>query len=204
MSDKNQQGGHSPLHGLASLPVFFELAGKCTLLAGGSTAAAWKAELLQATGARVEVCTAEPSAEMESLAARTSSVTLIKRIWRDADFYGKTLAIGDFTTDEEAAAFRAAARHARVPVNIVDKPGFSDFQFGSIIDRSPLVVAISTKGAAPIFAVALRGRLEALLPQAAKLWTQAAQSWRPKLKALGLPTAARRRFWELLVGRALA
>lgn len=188
---------------LASLPVFFDLAGRRTLLAGGGPAAAWKAELLQATGARVDVYCLSPSPEMRALARRAPAIALIDRLWRETDFDGAAIAIGDFASPEEAARFQAAARRARVPVNVVDKPDFSDFQFGTIIDRSPLVIAISTKGAAPIFALALRGRLEGLLPQTIKLWAEAAQSWRPKLKAEALSAPHRRRFWELFVTRAL-
>jgi uroporphyrin-III C-methyltransferase/precorrin-2 dehydrogenase/sirohydrochlorin ferrochelatase len=192
----------TPMQGLASLPVFFDLNGRRTLLAGGSPAAAWKAELLQATGAGVDVYCPSPSPEMKALALRAPVITLIDRLWREADFEGAAIAIGDFTSHEEAAKFQAAARGARVPVNVVDKPDFSDFQFGTIIDRSPLVIAISTKGAAPVFALALRGRFEGLLPQTIKLWAQAAQSWRAKLKRTDLSPPRRRRFWELFVARA--
>ena len=191
-----------PMQGLASLPVFFDLNGRRTLLAGGSPAAAWKAELLQATGARVDACSPAPSPEMKALAQRAPTITLIERLWCEEDFDGAAIAIGDFASIEEAVKFQAAARRARVPVNVVDKPDFSDFQFGTIIDRSPLVIAISTKGAAPVFALALRGRFEGLLPQTIKLWAQAAQNWRAKLKRTDLSPPRRRRFWEFFVARA--
>jgi uroporphyrin-III C-methyltransferase / precorrin-2 dehydrogenase / sirohydrochlorin ferrochelatase len=193
---------HPPMQGLASLPVFFDLAGRRALLAGGSPAAAWKAELLQATGARVDVVCASPSPEMRALAVRAPAITLIGRDWREADFEGAAIAIGDFASSDAAAEFQAAARRARVPVNVVDKPDFSDFQFGTIIDRSPLVIAISTKGAAPVFALALRGRLEGLLPGTIKLWAEAAQTWRAKLKSAALTPTLRRRFWEFFIARA--
>ena len=192
-----------PMQGLASLPVFFDLAGRRALLAGASAAAAWKAELLQASGAQVDVYSLSPSSEMRGLAARAPAVKLIAADWRAANFAGAALAVGDFAAKDEAAEFQAAARAARVPVNVVDKPEFSDFQFGTIVDRSPLVIAISTKGAAPVFALALRGRLEGLLPGTIKAWAKAAQTWRPKLKAADLPAPRRRRFWELFVTRAL-
>ena len=188
-----------PMQGLASLPVFFNLAGRRVLLAGGAAAAAWKAELLQATGAKVDVFSADPSTEMRALAAQVASITLVPREWDDSDFLGVAIALGDFATDDEAARFADAARHARVPVNIVDKPKYCDFQFGTIIDRSPLIAAISTGGASPVFALALRGRLEALLPPTLKAWAKAAQTWRPKLT----DPNSRRRFWELFVARAL-
>jgi uroporphyrin-III C-methyltransferase / precorrin-2 dehydrogenase / sirohydrochlorin ferrochelatase len=198
----NETADQPPMQGLASLPVFFDLAGRRTLVAGGSPAAAWKAELLNATGAQVDVVCPSPSIEMRALAARAPSITLIERAWSEKDFDGAAIAIGDCAANEQAAEFQAAARRARVPVNIVDKPDFSDFQFGTILDRSPLVIAISTKGAAPVFALALRGRFEGLLPQTMKLWAEAAQTWRARLKAANLAPALRRRFWELFVARA--
>jgi uroporphyrin-III C-methyltransferase / precorrin-2 dehydrogenase / sirohydrochlorin ferrochelatase len=206
-ADRTQQGDgdgrKAPLHGLASLPVFFDLAGKRGLLAGGSARAAWKAELLQAAGARVDVFCREPSAELVALAETCAAVQLVGRHWQPEDFNGAALAIGDFQSKQEAKAFHAAARLARVPANLIDRPEFCDFQIGTIIDRSPLVIAISTKGASPVFALALRGWLEALLPEAVKLWAVAAASWRPKLKARGLTAEGQRHFWEFFVGKAL-
>jgi uroporphyrin-III C-methyltransferase/precorrin-2 dehydrogenase/sirohydrochlorin ferrochelatase len=195
----SEKAADAPMRGLASLPVFFKLGGRRVLVAGGSAGAAWKAELLQATGAHVAVFSATPGEEMRALAARTSALTLVTCEWAESDFVDAALAIGDFATEDEAARFRDAAQHAHVPVNIVDKPNYCDFQFGTIIDRSPLVVAISTAGAAPVFALALRGRIEALLPQSLKAWAQAAQAWRPKLG----DAESRRRFWEHFVTRAL-
>ncbi|MEJ0051329.1 MAG: NAD(P)-dependent oxidoreductase [Methylovirgula sp.] len=195
----SEKAEDAPMHGLVSLPVFFKLAGRRVLVAGGSAGAAWKAELLQATGAHVAVVSAAPGEDMRVLAARTSTITLVTRDWTESDFADVALAIGDFATEGEAARFRDAARRARVPINVVDKPNYCDFQFGTIIDRSPLVVAISTAGAAPVFALALRGRIEALLPQSLKTWAQAAQTWRPKLG----DAESRRRFWEHFVTRAL-
>ena len=67
---------------------------------------------------------------------------------------------------------------AGVPVNVIDKPAFCDFSFGAIVNRSPLVIGISTDGAAPVFAQAIRAKLEALLPNGFAHWAQAAAQWR--------------------------
>jgi uroporphyrin-III C-methyltransferase / precorrin-2 dehydrogenase / sirohydrochlorin ferrochelatase len=192
----------SQLQGLASLPVFFDVAGKRVLLAGGSEKAVWKAELLQAAGAQVDVYAAAPCAELVALAQRCVAITLVGRPWQASDFTGAVLAFGDMAGAAEASAFRAAAQAAKVPVNIIDQPAFCDFQIGTIIDRSPLVIGISTKGAAPVFALALRGWLEALLPFELKHWAQAAETWRQKLVDRHLVVSVRRRFWEVFVERA--
>ncbi|QAY95856.1 hypothetical protein CWB41_09015 [Methylovirgula ligni] len=197
MTDKPEP--RPPMRGLASLPIFFDLAGKRVLLAGGTPEAAWKAELLQAAGANVDVLSAAPGDAMRALAAQTPKVTLAGRDWAESDFDGAALAVGDCTSEKDAARFSAAAHRASVPVNVIDKPLYCDFQFGTIVDRSPLVIAISTSGAAPVFALALRGRLEALLPASLKRWAEAAKAWRPKLT----DAPSRRRFWELFTTRAL-
>lgn len=191
----------SPIGELAVLPVFFKLAGRKVVLAGGSEGAAWKAELLAAAGARVEVFAPEPCEKMRALAAR---VTLHEARWSVAALVGASLAVGDVKDEAEAAAFRDAARAAGVPVNVVDRPAFCDFQFGTIVERSPLVIGISTDGAAPVFGQALRARIEALLPDGFRAWARAARDWRPAVQALQLGFRDRRRFWERFAELALA
>ncbi|MGO9235734.1 MAG: siroheme synthase CysG [Methylocella sp.] len=201
-----QTGGEERpiMTGLAALPAFLDLKGRRVVLAGGSTAALWKAELAQAAGADVDVYSAEPCAGLLDLARERPSVRLVRRAFRADDMNRAALAIGDIEGAAEAAEFRAAARAFGALANIIDKPALSDFQFGAIVDRSPLVVAISTDGASPILAQAVRGRIEAVLPAAIKLWAAAAKGWRAPLKALALAQETRRRFWELFNARALA
>jgi uroporphyrin-III C-methyltransferase/precorrin-2 dehydrogenase/sirohydrochlorin ferrochelatase len=181
---------------LAVLPVFLKLAGRRAVVAGGSEAVAWKAELLAATGARVEVYASAPCAKLISLAQAVESLTLHRREIAPPDFDGAAMGIGDIDDEAGAAAFRTAAKRAGVPVNMIDKPGGSDFQFGAIVERSPLVIGISTDGGAPVFAQSVRTLIETLLPQGFRRWAQAAREWRPDVRALGLDFHARRRFWE--------
>ncbi len=190
---------------LATLPIFFKLKGRRAVLAGGTEAAAWKAELLAAAGAHVEVFAANASIEMLEIAASppAGAITVHDRNWLPSDLEGAAIAIGAITGDEEAAAFVAAAKAAGVPVNVVDRPAFCEFQFGAIVNRSPLVVAISTDGGAPVFGQAIRSRLEALLPAGFKRWAEAAKVWRRQGDRLGADMSARRRFWELFAERAL-
>jgi uroporphyrin-III C-methyltransferase/precorrin-2 dehydrogenase/sirohydrochlorin ferrochelatase len=191
---------------LARLPVFFALAGKRVVLAGGTPAAAWKAELLAAAGAAVDVFAAEPCVEMQALAAAPpdGAIVLLSRPWTAQDFAGAALAVGAFENDDEAARFAAAARTAGVPVNVVDKPAFCDFSFGAIVNRSPLVIGISTDGAAPVFAQAIRSRIETAVPRAFARWADAAKRWRGAVQASGLAFAERRQFWRRFTAHALA
>ena len=207
---------------LATLPVFFKLHGRRVLLIGGGKPAVWKAELLAAAGADVHVHAGEHSDAMRALAAAPAAGRIILKPmpWGPDDLPGAALAIGDFADKAQAAAFAAIARAAGIPVNVIDKPEFCDFQFGALVNRSPLVVAISTDGAAPVFGQAIRARIEMLLPAGFQRWAEAAKTWRARFQsdALGDPAAlaavanangnapdfrTRRRFWEAFAGRAL-
>ena len=191
---------------LSRLPVFFALDGKRAVVAGATAAAAWKAELLSAAGARVEVFEPKPSEEMLAVAGAPprGPIAIHVRGWTAADFAGAAIAVADCANDAAAGDFAAAARGAGVPVNVIDRPAFSDFSFGAIVNRSPLVIGISTDGAAPVFAQAIRARIEALLPKGFGRWAEAARAWRPRLRALALPFRNRRSFWENFTARALA
>src|SRR5438067_40500 len=137
------------MESLARLPVFYALAGKRTVIAGGSAAAAWKAELLAAAGAIVHVYSSDIGEEMAALAASADTIIVHERALAADDLAGATLAISAFDDDGKATTFAAMARTAGVPVNVIDKPAFCDFSFGAIVNRSPLVIGISTDGAAP-------------------------------------------------------
>jgi uroporphyrin-III C-methyltransferase/precorrin-2 dehydrogenase/sirohydrochlorin ferrochelatase len=191
---------------LSRLPAFFALEGKRAVVAGDTAAAAWKAELLSAACATVDVFAPQASAEMLAGAAEAShgAIFIHERQWQATDFFGAAIAVGDCADDTEAAAFAAAARAAGVPVNVIDKPAFCDFSFGAIVNRSPLVIGISTDGAAPVFGQAIRAKLEALIPKGFARWAEAAQSWRARVQALELPFRGRRSFWEQFTERAVA
>src|SRR3954465_5302468 len=191
---------------LARLPVFFALSGKRALLAGGTSAAAWKAELLSAAGATVDVCANELSDQMRALADEPPNGPIVvhARAWAAQDFAGVAIAVGAFDDEAEAGRFAAAARAAGVPVNVIDKPAFCDFSFGSIVNRSPLVIGISTDGGAPRFAQAHRAKLEALIPRGFARWAEAARRWRGAVKTSGLSFAGRRKFWQYFTAHAFA
>ncbi|PZO01653.1 MAG: uroporphyrinogen-III C-methyltransferase, partial [Hyphomicrobiales bacterium] len=191
---------------LATLPLFHKLAGRKVVLAGDSEGALWKAELLAATGAQLHVFAGHGADMFGALAADPAAghVVVHGRSWRPDDLVDAALAIGDIEDEDEIRAFVAAARQAGVPVNVVDKPDFCDFSFGTLVNRSPLIVAISTDGAAPVFGQAIRARIETLLPAGLKAWAQAAKDWRPAVQARELPFALRRAFWELFTTRAMS
>ncbi len=191
---------------LATLPLFHKLAGQKAVLAGDSDGAVWKAELIAAAGANLLVLAPDHPESFAALAQNPPAghVTVIPRAWVPADLDGARLAIADVETDAEAECFVAAARAAGALVNIIDKPAFCDAQFGALVNRSPLIIAISTDGAAPVFGQAIRAKIEAILPVGLKAWAEAARDWRPLVQARGLAFGLRRAFWGRFTQIALA
>lgn len=184
---------------LAKLPVFFDLRSKRVVLVGGSPGAAWKAELLAAAGAHVDVYAMEICAEMEALLARGAAdgrLTLHRRNWTPEILSDAALAVADLEGEDEAEAFASAARRSGVPMNVVDKPGYCDFQFGSVVNRSPVVIGISTDGAAPILGQAIRRRIETLLHPSLSSWASLAKAMRERIMEQLPPGLSRRAFWE--------
>jgi uroporphyrin-III C-methyltransferase / precorrin-2 dehydrogenase / sirohydrochlorin ferrochelatase len=191
---------------LARLPIFLALAGKRAVVAGDGPAVAWKVELLSAAGADVVVFAECPCEELHALAAQPprGAIVLQHRAWQAEDFCGAAVAVAGFDDDRDAQRFAEAARNAGVPVNVIDKPAHCDFSFGAIVNRSPVVIGISTDGAAPVFAQAIRGKLEAMIPRGFAGWAEAARRWRKAIQSSSLSFAARRRFWQAFARFALA
>ncbi len=138
------------------LPIFLAVRDEPCLLVGGSHAAEPKARLLLRAGARLVVVAADLTPGLRDLTAQTG-VTWHRRAFREADLDGVRLVI--VSVDDEAIAHgvAAAARERGIPVNAVDRRPLCSFILPSILDRSPLVAAVSTGGAAPILAPILRG-----------------------------------------------
>ncbi|MFK3781164.1 siroheme synthase CysG [Agrobacterium sp. NPDC089420] len=201
---KPQRNEPARMEKLAKLPVFWGLEGKRVVLAGESDGAAWKVELLLACGAQLDLYCEESelSESLAALIAKSPVLTWHDRSWGADIFKGAELALADCDTEEEAERFYHAARAAGVPVNVIDKPEFCQFQFGSIVNRSPVVVSISTDGAAPILAQAIRRRIETLLPLSLKDWAALAQRLRERVNLRLAPGLARRSFWEKFADRA--
>ena len=194
------------LEPLAVLPVFVPLQGKRAVLAGSGGGAPWKVKLLAAAGAEVDIYAQDPSEELAAVPAETAAgrVTLHARAWTPADLAGAAFAIGAMEDEDECVAFVAAARSAGAIVNAVDRPHLCDVKFGAIVNRSPLVVGISTEGAAPVFGQTVRARIEAMLPRGFAAWVGAARDWREGITARFHAFAERRAFWERFTDRAFA
>lgn len=204
-SSRRRDAARERMGALATLPVFYKLKGKKVLVAGGSDAAAWKAELLAAAGAELHVYAEVLDPVFSGLITApgvSGTYTWHRRSWSGDCFAGMRIAICDAESDGEAQAFYCAARKAGVAVNVIDKPVWCEFQFGSIVNRSPAVIGISTDGAAPILGQAIRRRIETLIAPSVAGWAALAQSIRTAVNDRLAPGPDRRAFWESFVDRA--
>lgn len=195
----------APIASLASLPLFFPLKERKVVVAGGTDAACWKAELLAASGAEVHVYAETLTAAFQELIGSGSPDGHLihhARPWGTDCLQGAALAIADAAGDGEARAFHCAARAAGVPVNVIDNPKYCQFQFGSIVNRSPVVIGISTNGVAPILGQAIRRRIETLLPARLQDWAKLAGTVRQQVLTRLSAGLERRRFWERFTDRA--
>ena len=177
------------------LPIFADLKAKPVLVVGGGDVAARKIEPLRRAGARVQIAARELCAELRELADK-QQLEWLATAFDEAQLDSVYLVIA--ATDDGALNARVfeAANQRRLLANVVDDQPKCSFIFPSIVDRSPLVVAISSSGTAPVLARMLREKLEALLPANLGQMAQVAGEWRDKVKQRFSKMSDRRRFWE--------
>ncbi|MFQ5953603.1 MAG: siroheme synthase CysG [Kiloniellales bacterium] len=184
-------------------PTFLDLRRRRCLVVGGGAQAARRARLMLKAQAAVTVVAEAPGEEIADLAAG-GAVTLIRRGFAAADVAGHVVVLAADGEDADHRAVSAAARAAGIPVNVADRPQLSSFVMPAIVDRDPVVVAISTGGASPVLARALRARIEAVLPSRLGRLARFAASFRDAVKALVPYAAARRRLWERVLDGPVA
>jgi uroporphyrin-III C-methyltransferase/precorrin-2 dehydrogenase/sirohydrochlorin ferrochelatase len=177
------------------LPVFFNLTDRSVAVVGGGGAAARKAELVLRAGAIVKTFARELCADFEALARNPRFV----HVPRDLDRDDLKDCILVFCASDDVARNRAAqaiASEAHVPCNVVDMPELCDFTMPSIVDRSPVVIAVSTAGTSPILGRMIKAKLETLLPAAYGRVAAFVGRQRGKAATAIRDFHQRRRFWE--------
>lgn len=176
------------------LPVFLDIRARDCLVVGGGEVAARKAGLLRRAGARVTLVAPELCGELAAGAA-AGEFEHRARAFVAGDVAGFRLVVAATDVTVVNAEVAAAAHAANIPVNVVDDPARCSFIFPSIVDRSPLLVAVSSGGAAPVLARSLRARLETLIPAGYGRLAEFLRRMRREVKS-GLAAGARRRFYE--------
>jgi len=185
------------------LPIFADLKQRPVLVVGGGDVAARKVDLLQRAGAEIRIVAQSLSPELEQQ-RQQGQLLWLGKTFDPQQLDEVFLAIA--ATDDNAlnAAVFAEADKRRVLANVVDDQPRCSFIFPSIIDRSPLVVAVSSSGQAPVLARLLREKLEALLPASLGQMAQVAGRWRGQAKQRLASIGERRRFWEKAFGGRFA
>lgn len=180
------------------LPVFLQLHERPVLVVGGGRVAARKVELIRRTGARITVVSPALTEELRALAA-AGEILHVAAPFSPEHVAGMDAVVAATSSDEVNALVSRTARAQRIAVNVVDDPDNSTFIFPAIVDRSPILIAISSGGAAPVLARRVREQMEALLPARLGALARFMGERRMAVKR-ALRTAARRSFWERIVG----
>ncbi|MQG92921.1 siroheme synthase CysG [Pseudomonas sp. MN1F] len=177
------------------LPLFHKLQGGRVLVVGGGEIALRKARLLADAGAALRVVAPDVDGQLAALAREGGGEVLV-RGYQAADLVGCRLVIA--ATDDPGlnAQVSADAQALSLPVNVVDAPALCTVIFPAIVDRSPLVIAVSSGGDAPVLARLIRAKLEAWIPSAYGELAGLAARFRHKVKSLYPDVNQRRGFWE--------
>ena len=183
---------------MSYLPLFFDLKSKPCLLVGGGMVAERKAELLCRAGAKVIAVAPEIRPELVRLLEMHQGEAL-REGYRDDLLDGVALVVA--ATDDEALnkQVHGDACSRGIPVNVVDSPELCNFIFPAIVDRSPLMIAVSSGGASPVLARLVRARLEALIPGYYARLAELMGRFRGRVKAHFAKIESRRAYWERVV-----
>ncbi len=180
------------------LPIFLDIRGRRVVVDGGTTVAARRAERALDCGAQVALFDPHPGAEVLALQDREGLV-IHHRVPDETDMGDCAVAWGASEDDARDTRLAEWCRARNIPCNIADRPDLCDFITPSIVDRSPIVVAISTGGTAPVIARILRARIEATLPAAFGRLAEFASGFRALIARTIDSGRERRHFWERLI-----
>ena len=185
------------------LPIFIEIRDRRCLLVGGGEVAARKARLLLAAGARLTVVAPTLGPTLAQL-VKEGRVTHEARAFADELVKGNALVFAATDDADVNQQVHACASTLGVPVNVVDQPELCTFVMPSIVDRSPVVVAVSTGGASPVLARLIRAKLETLIPAGYGRLATLAAEFRERVKKRISNPVQRRRFWEAVLDGPVA
>lgn len=177
------------------LPLFTDLRGRRCLLVGGGDVALRKARLLLRAGAVLRVIAPEINAELLRMVEQAGG-TVERRAWSDDCL--ETVALLVVATNDRAVnqQISALAQTRSIPVNVVDDQALCSVILPSIVDRSPMIIAISSGGRSPVLARMLKARLETFIPTGVGALATFAGALRDRVKQKLTDGAMRLRFWE--------
>ncbi len=180
---------------MQALPIFLNIQNRHCVVIGGGDVAMRKVSMLLKANAAITLYSPEICHELLDL-VDAQKIKFVQIHFEPNQLAGACLVIA--ATDDEAVnmAVSVAAKAQNIPVNVVDAPDLCTFTMGSIIDRSPVVIAISSEGNAPVLARYIRAKIETMLPATYGRIADIAGEFREQVKAKFGTTQARRIFWE--------
>lgn len=188
---------------LPHLPLFLDVRGRSCLVIGGGTMAESKTLFLQRSGADVTLIAPRLTPALGALHG-TGHLTWQRRPYRRSDLDSTMIVFfAHEETDEEnteLAQIRADCRSRNILFNAVDRQNGNDFITPAVLDRSPVVVAVSTGGAAPALARNIRQRLERAIPHGLGRLARIAGLMRCQVSRRLKQGAPRRAFWDKVLG----
>lgn len=179
-------------------PIFLDLKQRRCLLVGGGDVATRKGRLLSKAGAVLRVVAPDISTELRELVAQHHG-EIFEREYQASDLNDCVIAIAATDIEPLNEKISQDAKAHNIPVNVVDSPALCTYITPAIIDRSPLVIAISSGGESPVLARLIRAKLETLIPTSYGRLAQIASNWRDRVKARFNDGDSRRRFWEKIL-----
>ncbi|MCF7966605.1 MAG: siroheme synthase CysG [Methylobacter tundripaludum] len=184
-------------------PIFLKLKDQACLVVGAGEIAARKIELLARAGAKITVIAREISPTVSSLQA-SHDLTLLQQSFSPADLGNFRLVVSATDNEETNRLVAETAAEQNIPVNVVDNPELCSFIFPAIIDRSPIIAAVSSGGATPVLARLLRAKIETVIPPAYGRLAGLADKFRDQVKQHIKRPAQRRIFWENVLQGSVA
>ena len=180
---------------MQALPIFFNIKNRHCVVIGGGDVATRKVTMLLKADAAVTVYSPEICNELQNLVS-LAKIKYVPTSFESSQLNGACLVIA--ATDDKSVniSVSEAAKAQNIPVNVVDAPDLCTFTMGSIIDRSPIVIAVSSEGNAPVLARYIRTKIETMLPAGYGRIAAIAGEFREQVKAKFATTQERRRFWE--------
>jgi uroporphyrin-III C-methyltransferase/precorrin-2 dehydrogenase/sirohydrochlorin ferrochelatase len=180
-------------------PLFADLRGRRVLLVGGGVVAERKARLLVEAGAKVDVVAARLNEWFATETTRAGQMRHIATAFDESQLESAVLVVAATDDVDVNSEVSRAAERRGILANVVDDAGRSSFIVPAIVDRSPLVIAISTGGAAPVLARLVREKLESLIDESYGTLAGLLDRWRARIRAAFPAVGARRRFYESVV-----
>lgn len=178
-----------------ALPIFLKIKGRRCVVIGGGEVATRKITMLLKAGGEVAVISPELDHELAELHA-AGKISFHQGTFQPEQLDGACLVVAATDDGTTNRAVSEAAHQRNIPVNVVDSPQLCSFTMPSIVDRSPIVIAISSSGVAPVLARLIRARIETMVPATYGRLAALAAEFRTQVKQRFASMQERRIFWE--------